>query len=190
MDINKSAELFDEYEITLIRVKSKSVIGKAGLRPEDIEDVMQDIILDILLRLPNFDPEKSSRHTFIDDLANNRIARMLCDRSCSKRNYKLEPASLDTIADNAQAGDAVSEEAAPWNSGERTLSDFEVFELREDIVRVLEKLPPKMRGICVMLMQNNICAVAAETGIPKATLIAHLKKIRNHFENSGMENYF
>jgi hypothetical protein len=39
-------------------------------------------------------------------------------------------------------------------------------------------------------MQNNICAVAAETGIPKATLIDHIKKIRNYFEISGLEIYF
>ncbi|HOC94357.1 MAG TPA: sigma-70 family RNA polymerase sigma factor [bacterium] len=189
---NETSEQFDEYEITLIRIKSKSVVGKAGFLPDDMEDIMQDIIVDLLERLPKYNPDKSSRHTFIDDLANNKIARMLCDKSAAKRHYSLAPATLDMVDGKVHGDDAepVSEKNEICSDTSRTLSDFEIIELRQDIVRALKKLPPKLRDICVMLMQKNICAVAAETGIPKATLIDHIKKIRNYFEISGLEKYF
>ncbi|HPI75788.1 MAG TPA: sigma factor [bacterium] len=192
MDIRQDEERFDEYEVVLIRVKSKSAIGKTGLRQEDLEDIAQDIILDLLQRLPKYDPEKASRHTFIDRIVEHALADMFNERSAPKRDYRRAPASLDPTTEKIFPGgrDNNGERKAPWKSGASELTDYEIVELRHDIVRALEKLPPKLRDICIMLMQENICAVSAETGIPKATLIGHIKKIRNHFEFCGLENYF
>ncbi len=195
MDINKTHGLFDEYELTLIKIKSAKLIGKVGFLPDELEDIRQEIILDLLERLPNYDPAKSARHTFINDIVDNRIADMIEERKAAKRDYHFAPTSLDaaTVNENGTRNidfESATEKTLPWNRGIQMLSDFELFELRDDIIRVLEKLPPNLLDICILLMQDNICTVAAETGIPKSTLIDHLKKIRNHFENSGLKNYF
>jgi len=194
MDINDTHGLFDEYEIATIRIKSRGLIGKAGFMPGDFEDIRQEIILDLLQRLPNYDPEKSSRHTFINDLVDNKVARIFEERSAAQRDYHFAPAPLVETENEHKSltsdYEPVTEKLLPWNRGLRILSEFELFELREDIIRVLEKLPSNLRDICIMLMQDNICTVAVETGIPKSTLIDHLKKIRNHFEISGLKIYF
>jgi len=190
MEIGKTHGLFDEYELTLIRIKSRKLIGKAGFIPDDLEDIRQEIILDLLQRLPNYDPAKSSRHTFINDLIDNRITDMVREKIALKRDYQAEPQSLDAAVGGFIASGAVTKKELPWNRGMKMMSEFEIFEMRQDIIRVLEKLPPNLREICFRLLSDNICTVAEETGIPKATLIGHLKKIRNHFEISGLQIYF
>lgn len=194
MDISEKNGFFDEYEITTIRVKAKNLIGKAGFTKDDLEDIQQEIILDILQRLPGYDPAKSSRRTFINDIADNKIARLIEERNADKRDYHSTPESLDAVNDDGDRTwesriNSVTNEDFPWNvwSG---LSDFDRLELREDIIPVLKKLPPKLQDICIRLMQNSICGVSIETGIPKTTLLDHMKKIRKHFEKSGLKNFF
>ena len=190
MDIGTTHGLFDEYELTLIRIKSKKMIGKTGFLPDDLEDIRQELILHLLQRLPSYDPSKSSRHTFINDVIDNKIIDLVREKISQKRDFQSAPWSLDAAVCASNISGAVTEKSLPWNRDRKMMSEFELFEMREDIIRVLEKLPPNLQEICIRLLQDNICTVAEETGIPKATLIDHLKKIRNHFEISGLKIYF
>ncbi|HOY62649.1 MAG TPA: sigma factor [bacterium] len=194
MDISEKDGGFDEYELTTIRVKARKLIGKAGFTRDDLEDIQQEIVLDILQRLPAYDPEKSSRHTFINDIADNKIAALIEERNAEKRDYRFTSGSLDDAKDDGDRAwesriNSVTAEDFPWNKG-GALSDFDRFELRADIVQAFRGLPPNLQDICLRLMRDSAGVVAAETGIPKATVLYNLKKIRKHFEKSGLKNLF
>lgn len=194
MDINEKDRSLDEYEITTIRIKAKKVIGKAGFRSDDLEDIQQEIALDVLMRLPGFDPEKSSRHTFINAIADNKVASLIEERNATKRHFLNAPISLNDSFDDGEQSletriSSISSGDLPWNE-RNALSEFERIELRNAIMQTLRDLPPKLQDICLRLMRKSANAVAAETGIPKATILYNLKKIRKHFEKSGLKNFF
>jgi len=185
----------DEYAVTTIRVKSKKLIGKAGYSKADSDDIRQEITLDLLQRLPNFDPSKSSLHTFVNDVVDHKIARMIEVRNAEMRDFKTVPLSLNVLEEDADGTlfeliDEIADETLPWNRDAGEMSEYELLELRNDIIRVLSKLPPQLREICLRLMRTSIFVVAKEMGIPRATLYDHLKIIRERFEKSGLKNYF
>ncbi len=195
MSERKNHGELDEYAVTTIRVKAKKLIGKAGYTKADSEDIRQEITLDLLQRLPNYDPTKSSLHTFVNDVVDHKIARMIEARNAEMRDFKTVPLSLNVLEEDADGTlfeqiDEIEDETLPWNPGPGKASEFDLFELRNDIIRILSKLPPHLREICLRLMRNNIFVVAKEMGIPRATLYDHLKIIREHFEKAGLKNYF
>ena len=177
MDINYTNGLFDDYELTVIRIKSRNLIGKAGFLPDDLEDIRQEIILDLLQRLPKYDPSKSSRHTFINDLVDNKIANLIEEKNAALRDYHNSPARLDEPA-NTNPIPTLDYESATENVSLRdgVMSDFELFELREDIIRMLEKLPPHLRDVCIRLLQDNICTVAKEAPEPRTARAAPARR--------------
>lgn len=171
------------------------LIGKAGFTREDLDDIKQDITLDLLLRLPKHDPAKSSLNTFINDVVDNKIARMIEAQNAEMRDFRIKTGSLNEIAEDVDGTPTelihdITDDDLPWNHGTGEMSDFDLFELRNDTIRVLSKLPPKLREICLRLMRDNIFVVAREMGIARATLYDQLKIIREHFDKLGLKIFF
>ena len=54
----RSRAQLNEYARSVIRNKARQLIGKYGFTPDDYEDLEQEMILDLLVRLPKFDPEQ------------------------------------------------------------------------------------------------------------------------------------
>ena len=85
----------DRFEEWFIARKARQLAGKAGFTPSDVEDIEQDIRMDVLKRLPRFDPAKSNRHTFIALVVRRRVASILEARRAVKRNGDRRPQSLN-----------------------------------------------------------------------------------------------
>lgn len=187
-------EHLDDTAITAIRIKALGIIGP-GCSEADLEDLQQEIILDILVRLPSYDPGRTSRNTFINRLIDHKIARIMETRSAAKRSGYEDTISLDGIFEQTDTEPVPKTQSLvagelPWNRDGREVSEFDLNDLRHDIVRVLKRLPPSLRDTCLGLLGSTVSELSRETGIPRATLYMHIKKIRECFEKSGMDNNF
>jgi len=64
--MKNSYEGLDDYVVKTILIKANQLIGKAGYKRDDYDDIIQEIILDVCGRLPKYDPEKSKFETFVN----------------------------------------------------------------------------------------------------------------------------
>jgi len=55
----------DDYAVQLIKYKARQLVGRVGFTESDREDLEQEMVLDLLRRLPKFDPKRAGRNTFI-----------------------------------------------------------------------------------------------------------------------------
>jgi RNA polymerase sigma-70 factor (ECF subfamily) len=85
----------DEYAVKLIRHKARQLVGRAGFVEADRHDLEQDMAVDLLRRLPRFDPRLAKRETFIARIVEHRVATILEAQRAGVRDYRRCARSLD-----------------------------------------------------------------------------------------------
>ena len=95
MDYQNTYYELGDYAHDLIRSKARTLIGKAGFTSADCEDIEQELALDLLVRLENYDPRKSKRNSFMARVVEHRIATLLEERHAACRDWRLCRESLD-----------------------------------------------------------------------------------------------
>lgn len=194
MDTNRNHTELTEYALEVAHHKARQLVGKAGYTQDDIEDIEQDLILDLLERLPKFDPSKAKYSTFITRLVERKISKLLRDRLAEIRDYRRVACSLNDEIDfgddepPAQRVSTVSQSDHDRRTGNNTLPAVELIDLRCDIETALKQLPAELRGVAEMLAEMPIAVVARKLGIPRATFYDNqLAQIRAAFEDAGLD---
>jgi RNA polymerase sigma-70 factor, ECF subfamily len=165
----------DSYARNLIRHKARQLIGKYGFTWDDYEDLCQEMILDLLTRLPRFDPGKASLNTFVTRVVNRRVANLIRDRMRAKRDHRREGLSFD---EQVEQGDCEIEEGdgAGGQSNGDLLRDCQGhpeadgLDLRLDVSRAISSLPPDLKLLAELLLIHSIADAARELGVSRATL--------------------
>lgn len=100
--------IFREADVAAWRL-----LRQLRLSRDELDDVRQDLLLDLIARLPGFDPERGSLGAFAGVVMVNRgtrIARRVHDQ---RRMFGFVPVRLDELApsgDGATRGDLIAEE--------------------------------------------------------------------------------
>jgi len=101
----------DRFEEWLISRKARELADMAGFHHGDIEDIEQEIRFGVLQRLPQFDPRKAGRHTFVAMIVRYQALAMLKHRRAGKRNGGKWLKSLNTLVPD-EDGNSVAISAA------------------------------------------------------------------------------
>ena len=109
----------EEYAVWLIRRKARELTGRGGFTESDQEDIEQEMMLDLLKRLPKYDPEKAQRNTFIARIVEHKVSSLIREREAVSCDYR-RTRSLDASRPG-QEGDTQSQGVAV---------DFEQYLLR------------------------------------------------------------
>lgn len=189
----QQCELSD-YAIRLIRHRARRLVATTGFAPDDIEDIRQDLILDLLERLPKFDPTKAAHEMFVVSIIDHKVAALIRDRNCEKRDPRREECSLNECIDDGEGGSVervqtIAAEEAARRLGRQVRSDQETAELALDLEDVLKRLPDNLRRLCELLKTGSIADAARAMGVPRTTLNDHVKKLREFFEAAGLRDY-
>lgn len=184
----------DDYARKVIRYKATQLIGKCRFTRDDIEDLEQEMMLDLLLRLPRFDASKASLKTFIARIVDRKVSTLLRHRSQKKRDYRREVCSLDDPITHAD-GDSVREEQFSKDdhdlrTGRHTRSEIERTDMRLDISIVLSELSPELKALAERLLTQSIADAARDLKVPRSTLYGSgISRLRNLFEDKGLRDY-
>lgn len=172
-----------EYAHNLIRNKARRLIGKAGFTETDREDIEQELALDLLVRLENYDPTRGKRTTFMARVVDNRIATMLADRHAACRDWRLCRDSLDESDCDAPEEGACRIDNLP-DPATPTREDLA---MKMDLPKVVEALPEDLREIWNrLLITPKISRVARELGIPRSTLYYRIGRLRAALRDAGL----
>lgn len=177
----------EEYAVTKVRFHARQ-LARTGLFPsQDAEDIEQDLMLDLLRRLDDFDPGRASRNTFIARVVENAVATLLEAAKAEKRGSQFRHDSLDApLGDQGSVtlGDITPADAGLWSV--HGLRWNEAAELRHDLARVLDRLPRRLSSLCARLSIGTVTEVSRETGIPRPTIYDALAEIREELLAAGI----
>jgi RNA polymerase sigma-70 factor (ECF subfamily) len=179
------------YADRLIQRAATRLIEITGLTESDRDDVEQDMRLDLLRRLPRYDPGRSSPDRHLAALVSHKACSILAARFAGRRDARLtrrlRTPRVDDDGPASTACDLVSDRRRPdYNdaSAERAVQD-----LRLDVRRVIASLPERDRQICDLVAQINVAQAAARLGMPRTTLYEELERIRAQLEEAGLGIY-
>ncbi len=183
----------DARTLRLIRRKARQLIGKYGFTPDDRDDIEQELTLDLLRRLPHFDPARSRLEDFIARRLDNAVARLIEHRRALKRDCPFDLCSLYEVAARSEEGEVLHAELAQEDalrtlSGTTRRSPEEETDLRTDLARALALMSPEQRAICRALLHSDLNKkqLAKRLGISRDTLYERLREIRRICERLGL----
>jgi RNA polymerase sigma-70 factor (ECF subfamily) len=126
--------------------------------PNEVEDVVQEIFIDVWKSAARFDPRKASETTFVATIARRRVI----DR---RRRTSRQP-EVEAVEDDSE----VVEDRALDVLGER--------EEAEQALSVVESLDPPRRKVLLMAIVEGLThtQIAGKTGLPLGTVKSHARR--------------
>ena len=194
MGVDNSDDGIDPYAAGLIRFKARQLVGKAGFTASDREDIEQELILDLLRRLPKYNPKRAQRNTFIARVVEHRLASLIEAQKAGIRDYRRCRCSLNECLEDADGRsvervDTFDQEDYLLRTGAQSRPSEELSALAIDVAAVLETLPPELRELCQRLKAETVTEISRDTGVPRGTIYESIKKLREIFKDAGLRNY-
>ncbi|MCA3446959.1 MAG: hypothetical protein INF93_09615 [Rhodobacter sp.] len=169
------ATLIDEAAIAARRLHRKLVLPAA-----DLDDLRQDLLVDLICRLPGFDARRGSIGAFANIVLRNKSSRIAIRHHRQRRAQCGTVLSLDApIAGGTEPLGCLLAEAdglAAWHG--RDLSATEDADLRYDLALALGDLPEDARTLCAALGTCAIAEIVVRTGTSRSALYRHVAQLR------------
>jgi len=195
VDVTERSDGIDEYAAWLIKHKAQRLIGRVGLTESDREDVEQELVLDLLSRLPEYDATRGLRSAFIGQVINHKVAQLIRDRQRKKRDCRRRACSLDDPLEQEDGSAIAREETVSQDDydllmGKHSRPEVERMDLAIDVSIALSRIPADLRDLAVLLMLQPKRDAAREAGISRSTLYRRgLRRLRSAFEDAGLRDY-
>ena len=180
MGRNRYDEGIDPYAVEIIRFKARQLVGQAGFTVADRDDLEQELILDLLGRLPKYDPKRGKLTTFIARIVEHKIANLIARQRASKRDYRRSTCSLN---------DSLDQEDYLVRLGVEPKPDDQLSELTLDVAAVVDSLPPELRELCRRLGTETVSEISRDQGVSRPTLYKSVNGLREIFMDAGLKDY-
>lgn len=147
----------DPTTAAIIRGKANRMVGRAGLRPQDREDIEHELVLRVLAQRSRFTPARGAWPAFVCRLVERAGDNLLRFRGRAKRAAgPTEPLTERVAAADGEATHAPS----------------------ADLARAVEALPPELRAVAELMTTHTVTEAARALDISRATVYARLRAIR------------
>ena len=186
-------EEFDRFTRGIIRRKVKQLIGRAGFKTQDGEEIEQDLIWRVLQSLPSFDPGQAHRNVFVTTVVERYVANVLRNKRAGKRDCRrvcsLNVVIAEDSEETVELGDTIGQRELDAQRCRYPRSDEELAQLAQDMADVIATLPDELRDLAERLKTQNVSEIARDMGIPRTTLHESVRRLRRRFENAGLKDY-
>ena len=194
MGRNRYDEGIDPYAVEIIRFKARQLVGQAGFTASDRDDLEQELVLDLLRRLPQYDSSRAKRNTFIARVVDHKISNLIEAQKAVSRDYRRSTCSLnerfkDEDGRVAERVEKLDQEDYLLRIGVEPGPPDELRALALDVAAVVETLPPELSDLCRRLEQETVSEISRDTGVSRATLYESVTRLRKIFEDAGLKNY-
>ena len=152
------------------------------------EDLRQDLLVDLLRRLPAYDPSRGTIGAFAGVVLSNRCVRLAIRHHRQRRAQGGTMLSLDApVADSVEPLGCLLAEAdglAAWHGQDRdTQADIQT---RDAVQSALARLPEADRRFCGALAHRSVAALAAEGFGSRSALYRRLAELRHVLTARGL----
>jgi RNA polymerase sigma-70 factor (ECF subfamily) len=169
------ATLITEAAVAARRLHRKMVLPAA-----DLDDLRQDLLVDLICRLPGFDARRGSIGAFANIVLHNQSSRIAMRTHRQRRAQGGTVLSLDApVAGGTEPMGCLLAETdglAAWHGQDP--SSAEDADLHHDLARALGDLPEDARTLCVALGTCAIAEIVSRTGTSRSALYRHIALLR------------
>ncbi|MSU92097.1 hypothetical protein GE300_21370 [Rhodobacteraceae bacterium 2CG4] len=152
------------------------------------EDLGQDLLVDLLRRLPAYDPSRGSIGAFANIVLRNQSSRIAMRHHRQRRAQCGSLLSLEVPLAGARepVGDTLTEDdgLAAWHG--QTCCTAAVTELHHALQAALARLPAEDRRFCAALAHRPVAALAAEGFGSRSALYRRLVDLRHVLTAHGL----
>ena len=185
-------EGIDEYAAKLIRYKARQLARRSDFSESDQEDLEQEMVLDLLRRLPRYDQRRAQRNTFIARIVEHKIATLIDYRRAAKRDCRREGLSLNREFDDGEGNttdslQTVDQEAYLRRLGIAFRPQRDQVDLRLDLESALQRLPADLRSLCELLRSKSVREISQTVGIPRPSIYDAIKRVKARLVEEGFQ---
>lgn len=177
------ATLINEAAVAARRLHRKLVLPAA-----DLDDLRQDLLVDLICRLPGFDARRGSIGAFANIVLRNQSSRIAIRHHRQRRAQGGALLSLEVPLAGARepVGDTLTEEdgLAAWHG--QTCCAAAVIELHHALRAALARLPAEDRRFCAALAHRPVTMLAAEDFGSRSALYRRLADLRHVLTAHGL----
>ena len=152
------------------------------------EDLGQDLLVDLLRRLPDYDPARGSIGAFANIVLRNQSSRIAMRYYRQRRAQGGPLLSLDVPLSGARepVGDTLTEDdgLSAWHG--QTCRAVAVTELQHALQSALARLPAEDCRFCAALAHRPVTALAAEGFGSRSTLYRRVADLRHVLTTYGL----
>jgi RNA polymerase sigma-70 factor (ECF subfamily) len=162
-------------------IAGRRLVRQLRLPRADLDDIRQDLLVDLIGRLPAFDPERGSIGAFAGIILANRATRIANRVRRERRTFGPVPVSLDEIipdSDGLTRGDLVAEDEGLAAHFGRPVDAFAAAERRLDLERGLGSLDRHDGALSAALSQTTVDRLAASGYGARSSLYRRVRDIR------------
>lgn len=190
----ESQKEFDFAARQISRVVPR-LVGKVGIRYDDLPDLRQELWTDLWERLPNYRSDQGHIRAFIVRVIKNKVASILKARAAAKRGNGHPCLSLDWEFEDddgevAKLHETISLDDYLRRTRGTVRSEEDRRDLALDVRKMVNKLPPRERVACLLLIDRDVTDVSELMGLPRSTLRDSIKRLRRIAEKAGLRKYF
>jgi hypothetical protein len=157
----------------------------------ELDDVRQDLLVDLIARLPAYDPERGSLGAFAGVVLRNQATRIAGKVNRQRQLHGAVPVSLDELvpgSDGLTRGDLVAEEdGLPALLGQ-PVDAFAEIERRLDVERAMGRLGLADGRLCAELSRATADRLAARGRGTRSGLYRRVKNLRLALTAMGLQS--
>lgn len=190
---SSNAFVLGNFEFGIIKRKAKQLVGRAGFKSQDIEDLEQDLMLRVIQGLQSYDPEIAHQKSFVTAIVERAVATILRDAKAGKRDHgdlqSLEVRVEVTAEVSTQLGNTISDREYNHRRGCHPRTEAELQTLRSDVESVIGSLPTDQQQLAEKLKSKSIADSAREIGTARTTLNDAVRRLKTRFIQSNMDDH-
>ncbi|HXF88169.1 MAG TPA: sigma factor [Xanthobacteraceae bacterium] len=161
--------------------QARRLIRRLRLPRAELDDIRQDLLVDLIARLPAFDPQRGSLGAFAGVVLRNHATRIAAKIRREREMVGPTPVSLDEglpERDGVARGELIAEAdgLSAWLG--QPVDGFAAIEQRLAVERGLGTLDPRDGALCAALAHTTIERLAAQGRGSRSTLYRRLEDIR------------
>lgn len=174
--------------VSIVRRKVYQLINHQYFSKNDFQDLEQELIIEVLNKLVNYNPDKSSLSTFVKRITRDKAINLIAHRLAQKNDYKV---SIDSLYKDIPSHDNEPCLLIDIISSNATFYDYDDFDSIEqmniefeiEVKQILKTLPNDLYDLYELLQYKNINEILQHTGMSRRTFYRKLKILKKIFAN-------